>query len=765
MEKSPPEAGRKRTKSGHIDTSDGYYVLLISVHGLIRGTEMELGRDADTGGQVQYVVELARGLARHPDVGRVDLVTRQVEDAKVSKDYARPLETLAPGAHIVRVPCGRRRYLRKETLWPYLGNFTDNLIKYLRSQRRVPDVVHAHYADAAWVGSTLAGLLDVPLVFTGHSLGREKRRRLLERGMKPETIESRYRITRRIEAEETALDHAAFVVASTHQEVQKQYQIYDNYNPKRMIVIPPGIDPGRFGKVDMRGRYRPPIAEQVERFLADPRKPILLALARPDPKKNLESLVRAFGERASLREKANLVLVAGNRTDIRDLDREPQKVWSDLLLLIDRYDLYGHVAYPKCHRPEDVPDLYKMAASTYGVFVNPALTEPFGLTLIEAAASGLPIVATQDGGPRDIVANCKNGLLVDPVDIEKLGRAMESALDDRDRWKKWSRSGVAGVERHYTWDGHVRKYLQGVQRVCVRHERRQREGIRIRKRLLTLDRFVLADVDDTLTGNAEGVKRLLEVLEAAGPNVGFGVATGRSLKLTVQALKKWNIPMLDLLITSVGTEIYYGPNLTEDLGWIRQIRYRWHREAVRRALDELPGLKLQGKEGQGAYKVSYFYDPEKAPSREEIVRYLRKKDLPVRVIVSHGMFLDAVPIRASKGQAARYFALKWNIPFDHLLVAGDCGNDEDMLTGNTLGVVVANHEKEIAHLRDHPRIYFAEKDHAWGVLEGIEHYDFLGDLVFEEPDVDLDHRDETEEDASTFDGPAEPSHSSKSETR
>ena len=62
---------------------------------------------------------------------------------------------------------------------------------------------------------------------------------------------------------------------------------------------------------------------------------------------------------------------------------------TDLLMAIDRHDLYGSVAVPKHHRNEDVPELYRLAVRRRGVFVNPALTEPFGLTLIEAAASGL----------------------------------------------------------------------------------------------------------------------------------------------------------------------------------------------------------------------------------------------------------------------------------------------------------------------------------------------------------------------------------------
>ena len=79
---------------------DKLYIVLISVHGLIRAKNLELGRDADTGGQTLYVVELARALAQRDDVGRVDLLTRLVEDPKVSPDYTRPEEKLLSLIHI-----------------------------------------------------------------------------------------------------------------------------------------------------------------------------------------------------------------------------------------------------------------------------------------------------------------------------------------------------------------------------------------------------------------------------------------------------------------------------------------------------------------------------------------------------------------------------------------------------------------------------------------------------------------------------------------
>ena len=96
------------------ESDNGLFILLISVHGLIRGDELELGRDADTGGQTKYVVELARALGQSTDVAHVDLVTRQIFDAKVSNDYQQPSEQIGNKAWITRIPCGPRRYLRKE---------------------------------------------------------------------------------------------------------------------------------------------------------------------------------------------------------------------------------------------------------------------------------------------------------------------------------------------------------------------------------------------------------------------------------------------------------------------------------------------------------------------------------------------------------------------------------------------------------------------------------------------------------------------------
>src|SRR5574340_131326 len=214
------------------------YILMVSVHGLIRGHDLELGRDADTGGQTLYAVELARALAELPGVARVDLMTRRVVDPHVGPDYAEPIEALGPKARIVRIDVGPEGYIRKEELWDHLDSFADNALALLRAEGLSPDIVHSHYADAGYVGTRLANLLGLPLVHTGHSLGRVKRRRLIAAGVKRDVIEARYHMARRVEAEELTLGSASLVIASTANEIEEQYGLYDHYQPEQMRVIP-----------------------------------------------------------------------------------------------------------------------------------------------------------------------------------------------------------------------------------------------------------------------------------------------------------------------------------------------------------------------------------------------------------------------------------------------------------------------------------------------------------------------------------------------
>jgi len=703
---------------------DGLHIALVSVHGLIRATELELGRDADTGGQTLYVVELARALVKHPDVARVDLVTRLIVDESVDAIYAQPRESICEGADIVRLACGGQGYLRKELLWDYLDEFGDNLIAHYRACQQRPHVLHSHYADAGLVGSRVAAVLQRPLLHTGHSLGRVKRRRLLASGLSGESIEHRYAIGRRIVAEEQTLASAARVIASTHQEIEEQYGLYDFYRPDAMQVLPPGTDVSRFVP-PQGGEKQTAIASAVRRFLKHPDKPMILAVSRADARKNIATLVHAFGGNRALHERANLVVIMGNRDDLTELGDGARDVLTELLQLIDRYDLYGKVAYPKQHRPDDVPVLYRLATLSGGVFVNPALTEPFGLTLLEAAASGLPIVATEDGGPRDIVGNCRNGLLVDPLDTEGVGEAVYRVIDDWEGWQKLSRAGLQGVREHYSWQAHAGSYVELVQQVVANDP--TPAPVLPEANASLPDRALFTDLNRALIGDDEALAELVALFRARPKRLMFGVTTGLRQDAALRLLKRHGVPEPDVLITSTGTHITYAPRLTEDTGWSRHIEKQWTPKVVRRVLAEVPGLTLRAASQQSAFKVSYRYDPETAPPVEVLSKALFKEEQAVNVHFSHGHFLNVVPIRASKGLALRYVTHRFGISLGRVLAIGGSGADADMMRGKTLAAVVGNREHgELSSIDAGRRVYFARRPFAGGIREAMDHYDFLG---------------------------------------
>jgi sucrose-phosphate synthase len=697
---------------------------LLSIHGLIRGQNLELGRDADTGGQTLYVVELAQALASHPAVSRVDLVTRRVVDSAVSTDYAEVSERLADNLQIVRISAGPEGYLPKETLWDHLDSFADNLAEFFHNQAALPDILHSHYADAGYVGSRLANLLGIPLIHTGHSLGRVKRQRFLASGLSARVIEDRFNMSRRIAAEEMTLATAERVITSTHQEISEQYGLYDYYQPEQMRVIPPGTDLQQF-KPAQGSELENPLFGELVRHLKIPNKPLILALSRPDQRKNLTTLVEAYGQSTELQQLANLIIVAGNRDDIDDLEESAQEVFRELLVAIDRHDLYGKVALPKHHERGQVPLIFRIAAATGGIFVNPALTEPFGLTLIEAAASGLPIVATEDGGPRDIIHNCENGLLIDPLEPASIATAMLRLLTDTHFWKCCRDNGLQGVRVHYSWKAHAQRYLELVTPIAQRSERLVRHPVQARTALYR-DRAIVSDLDQNLLGDDQALQALIAVLRKHRTTSQFVVATGRRFDSALKLMKQYKIPEPDILITSSGTEIYYAPELIADIAWARHIDYQWAPHQVRKILAGFPGLNPQPKQEQSRFKLSYYIDPERA-DLEEIKTLLHQEEQSVHVQVAFGQFLDVLPLRASKGLALRYVAAVENIALESIFVAGGSGADEDMMRGNTLAAVVANrHHEELSQLVEIERIYFSSRSHAAGILEALEYYDFFG---------------------------------------
>ena len=133
-------------------------------------------------------------------------------------------------------------------------------------------------------------------------------------------------------------------------------------------------------------------------------------------------------------------------------------------------------------------------------------------------------------------------------------------------------------------------------------------------------------------------------------------------------------------------------------------------------------MRPQGDAAQNPFKISFFRDA--GFQIEALHSALGPLIRRVNVIMSQNRFVDILPKRASKGRAIRYLCHKWSVPLRNVIVCGDSGNDLDMFTGSSRGIVVANHAPELEPLRGSRGVYFASQPSAAGVLEGLRKFNF-----------------------------------------
>ncbi|WP_236549737.1 HAD-IIB family hydrolase [Profundibacterium mesophilum] len=656
---------------------------------------MSYGLTEDTGGHIAYVLGAAMAQVDLDPSNHVDIVTRAFDAPELGAVHAQAEEAVADRCRILRLRTERSDYLSKSALEAELPALRRAFCDMLAAMPRRPDVLHAHFADAADLARHAGTRFGIPVVYTPHSLGIDKG----ACGHRDDALEAR------IAAEAQTLRASDAIIVSSRDEAERQVESYGIRCGGRVHCIAPG---SMLTETDAAGTSG--AEARIAPFLRDLRKPMILAIARPVHKKNLVALVQAYASNPALRDRANLVICAGLRDGIESGNAEQREVITGLLAAMDRHDLYGHMALPRRHSPSDVVQLYRLAAQGGGVFVNPALHEPFGLTLIEAARFGLPVVATDRGGPADIVERIGHGVTVDPQDHAAIGAAIERLIGDRAAWSKAARAGKerAGL---YDWTRYAARSVALYARLCGKSAPRPR----------LVPRSILAsDIDATLTGSASGAARFSAW--ARERSCGYVVATGRSIGEAQRVLAEWDLPRPDTFITSVGTEIWSEDpkgRLTLDMSYAEKLDAAWPRAELLRAIADLSedfAITPQAPLEQREWKLSYFGSAASALLLDRTLEMLR---FDVRVIASHGRFIDVMPRAAGKANAVAHVAARLGLDLSHCIAAGDSGNDRDMLMACGHAIVPANALPELDDLPSGPRLLRTAERHADGVLEGL----------------------------------------------
>ena len=243
---------------------------------------------------------------------------------------------------------------------------------------------------------------------------------------------------------------------------------------------------------------------------------------------------------------------------------------------------------------------------------------------------------------------------------------------------------------------------------------------------MTVKRLLVSDIDGTLLDNGEvsrGLSTLRSLIRKHRDEVALVYATGRSYDDTMALISSDLLPTPDAIAPSIGTEIWFSDAKQADPTFRNLIDIHWHRQIVEETAKRIPGLVLQAEEMQTPFKVSFeVYRPRKVI---DLSTLLKNKGQDVRIIYSCGKYLDVLPANAGKRAAVSYLSQLMDVPERHVLTCGDSGNDLDMLTNPaTANVLVANAEAEMAAISRSRFVYFADRTHAAGVVEGAEAFGF-----------------------------------------
>ena len=409
-------------------------IVHLALGGCLRAPPVSYGLTADTGGHIAYVLAAAGAQGLLEKANDITIVTRLFHDARLGDAYTVQSEPLAPNVRIVRLPTRRPDYLEKEALVAELPSFTARFLEWLACEPHLPSVVHAHFADAAAVARAARDRYGIPFVYTPHALGLDK---VLRCGGLPSGREP---------AEALAIGSADAILVSSRDEAERQIAAYGiDGSGARTRVIPPGVPVADGGDR---------LVDDPEHLFAMPARPLVLAIARPTKKKNLVGVAQAFAG-SRLLETCNLLVLAGQH-DAGVEGAEQRMVLSRLRKLLEGPLAERRAALPARHATADVWALLRSAAASGGVFVSPALHEPFGLTLLEAAAAGLPVVATRHGGAGDIVRAIGHGLIVDPCDHRAVATACLRVVEDGDLRPRLV-AACAGHAKVFCWDRFARR--------------------------------------------------------------------------------------------------------------------------------------------------------------------------------------------------------------------------------------------------------------------------------------------------------------------
>ncbi len=361
----------------------------------------------DSGGMNVYVRELVSSLSQ----AGLECTTYTRADRE-----GLPAEVLVePNHRVVYIEAGPH-HLPKEALPEIVDEFTDRVLEHLAANGGA-DAVHANYWLSGLSAHRIKHELDIPFVSTFHTLARVK-----SEGGDPEP-------GWRDRTEAELINCADAICVSCVQEEEQFRRLYGDPQGQ-MEIVAPGVEHAFFAPGDQAG------ARAALDLPGD--VPVLLFVGRIQPLKGPDVAIRAV--HALGRADALLLIVGGASGSNGDgeLERAHQ--------LVDELGLHDQVRFVP-PQPHHILSTYYRAAD---VVVVPSRSESFGLVALEAAACGVPVVASAVGGLQSLVDHGETGFLLVDRDPMMFAKSIARILDDPMLAAAMSSAAATKASR-YTW--------------------------------------------------------------------------------------------------------------------------------------------------------------------------------------------------------------------------------------------------------------------------------------------------------------------------
>jgi D-inositol-3-phosphate glycosyltransferase len=373
------------------------------------------------GGMNVYILQVAQALG---NIGiQIEIYTRKHKEDK------RIVVQLSKNVRVIHIP------QKEKDIYKDIQNFSNLVIQFINQSNLKYDLIHGHYYYSSLVGIKLKQKLKIPLVTTFHTLGVLKQ------------IYGGIHDRKRIRSEEYIIKETDRIFVFT--QIEKN-DLIDHYHAQsdKIRIIPPGVNHSLF--------Y--PHNKKISRKKLDlhPTKKIILFIGRIDPIKGITFLIESIAHLVQMNpvfKNKFLVLLVGG--DVKSREFQNNKEVIQIKKLIYEKDLDCCVRFISS-QPHHILPLYY---SSSDLVVMPSVYESFGLVVLEAMATGAPVIATKVGGLQYLISDKHTGRLFESRNIPQLANIINELFSDE---KQRLRLGKSAQKQslNFCWDKQAIKILK-----------------------------------------------------------------------------------------------------------------------------------------------------------------------------------------------------------------------------------------------------------------------------------------------------------------